>query len=270
MVARRAAAARRPPARRRARGPRRSRPRRPPRAPPPTCPGRSASSCRRRSSRPAPRARPGPPARGLESPGWAKTYGTTRSCPGSRGSPARLPVAPRAREVVEQRGVVHGEQRVVGLRLGVDERAPAPASAARIALGARGRARCPGMRTPTQTSPPGSWSRWRVAPDDGHREGHGGASVSRRARSAARHARPAACATRPADRRARARARRLDRRRRGRRRRPRHRGARRARAARRARRRAHGRDRDHARPRPRRCTRSRWPRASPCSTARAR
>ena len=144
-------------------GRRRSAPRRPPPAPPPRCPGRSGSSCRRRTGR---RAAVGvaarPPAR---APRAAAGGGRGRARPGpGPGRRAGPPPASRSQapcEVVEQRGVVDREQRLRrDARSASTSRAPRPSSSARI-RSARSGTSVPGVRTPTQISAPGSWSRWR-------------------------------------------------------------------------------------------------------------
>ena len=259
-------------ARRRARGRRRSAPRRPPRARPPTCPGRSASSCRRRSS----------PARADGATGTAgasvearmrEDVGHDAVLPGVAGEPGGLPLAPRAARGTRPASVSWtASSASSSWALGVDE---ARAALRRASRGSRRRARaarCPGMRTPTQTSPPGSWSRCRSLQTTGIARAMGRERMPAQGRASrsAHGRRPQPARPRSADRRARARAHRLDRRRRRRRRRPRHRRARRARAARGPRRRAHRRHRDRAGCDPRRCASTRLPLGSRSSTAPAR
>ena len=72
-------------------------------------------------------------------------YGTTRSCPGSSGSPAATQSSHAPREEVEQLRRRGPPRDSVVVRFGSDERGARPASAARIALGARRhlRAGCP-------------------------------------------------------------------------------------------------------------------------------
>ena len=114
-------------------------------------------------ARAAPTAPPGPPARSAIRPGCGKTYGHDAVLPGvarsARPPPSRAQAPAR---YASSSRVVDGQQRVVVAgRCASTKRAPA--------LGERGpdrarrarAARCRAMRTPTQTSPPGSWSRCR-------------------------------------------------------------------------------------------------------------
>ena len=71
------------------------------------------------------------------------------------------PLLPGAGEVGEQLGVVDASNRLVVVGLGLDDAArPSASSAARI-RSARSGSSVPGVRTPTQISPPGSCRRWR-------------------------------------------------------------------------------------------------------------
>src|SRR4051795_10913259 len=94
------------------------------------------------------------------SPGWGKTYGTTRSWPGSAGRPAAAHSSHAPRRYSTSEASWTARTSSSGWGSASTKRAPSARSASRIASARRGTS-VPGVRTPIHTSPPGSCRRCR-------------------------------------------------------------------------------------------------------------
>ena len=142
----------------RERGPQRSERRRPPRGRPPRSLGRRPSSCRSTRRRCAPRA---PPERGARvhraGLAWGRCSRRRRAAPDRRGARPR-PSAPGSAQEVDEPGVVNGEERVVSVRLGVDDRCAGILELGTDAIGPRGSSSA-SIATPIQTAVVGACSR---------------------------------------------------------------------------------------------------------------